>query len=271
MLHEIGRELEAALIEKGCPFKVKDREAYKPTAHRNVIVIEHTGGESFSPTTSQSENPKRYYVRNVGAKLTIYAQSTKAGAAEYEHRRLAEQVLDIVLVELRRVCNVRRMLPDIGGGRFVTIEDLAASETQAGAAYELTFTVARAVEDKAWDGSLAPEFTVTAFAMSGAPSLAFAAAGDTITRDAGSWLDDGFAAEMTVRVTGTTSNNVTGELGGVTDLVLTFASTALSDEGPVSGCTVEAGGTTTTTFVSPAQGPDDDDDPATPPATAETV
>ncbi len=160
MIHEIGCELEAALLAKGCPIKVRDREATKPTAWRNVIIIEHAGGDTFTPPRSQSENPKRYYVRNVGAKLTIYAQSAKSGANEFEHRRLAEHILDLALVGLRRVCAERRMLPDVARGQFVTVEDLAGSEVQGGAVYELPFTVARAVEDREWDGSIDDELTI---------------------------------------------------------------------------------------------------------------
>lgn len=162
MLHELGRELEAALVLRGCPFKVLDREAFKPTAHRNVLVIEHDGGDSFGSVKSQSSNPKRYYTRSVGAKLTVYAQSTKQGAQEFEHRRLAEHVLDLALVELRRVCSERNFLPEIGKGQFGEIADLAKSEVQGGAVYELAFTFDRAVEEMLWDSSFDAELTISA-------------------------------------------------------------------------------------------------------------
>ena len=57
----------------------------------------------------------------------------------------------------------------------------------------------------------------------------------------------------------------------VTALVLTLGTTALTAEGPVSNCTLTAGGVTSTTLVSQAMGPDDDDDTTTPPATAEVA
>ncbi len=104
--------------------------------------------------------------------------------------------------------------------------------------------------------------------MAGSPALTFAnngATGDTITRDAGSWIDDGFTVGMPVRVAGSVSNNVTTDaLVTVTALVLTLGSTALTDEGPVSGCTVSAGGITNRTEVARAGVPEDDGDPLTP-------
>lgn len=168
MMHELGKELEAALVLKGCPFRVKDRESHKPTAHRNVIVIEHDGGDTFSPPKSQSgpnvdaSAPKRWYLRTVGGKLTIYAQSTKAAATEWEHRRLAEHVLDLSLVALRTVCTNgdRRAQFVPGRGQFIELEDLEASEVKGGAVYELGFTVDRAVEERDWDGSLTGFVTI---------------------------------------------------------------------------------------------------------------
>jgi hypothetical protein len=162
MLHELGKELEDALVLKGCPFKVLDREDFKPLSHRNVIVIEHDGADSFGSAKSQSVNAKRYYTRTVGAKLTIYAQSPKAGANEFEHRRRAEHALDLALVALRDVCNTRKFLPEIGRGQFIPLADLAGSDVQSGAVYELAFTFDRAVNETDFDSSIDTELTIAA-------------------------------------------------------------------------------------------------------------
>jgi len=77
--------------------------------------------------------------------------------------------------------------------------------------------------------------------MAGAPSLTFAevgASGDTITRSAGSWIDDGFAVGHVVTVAGSASNNVTGTIASLTATVITLDTTDLANEGPVAGCTV---------------------------------
>ncbi len=161
MLHALGRELEAKLVAKGCPYKVVDREprgmaiTYTPR-----IVIEANGDDKFGPPRSQSINPKRHYTRTLSCKLTIYGKSLKPGAQEFEHRRIVEQVLDLVLVGLRYVAAVRFNGFDLTGGRFIVPEDLAKSEIHAGAAYELSFIVERAVAERTWDGDKRPEGTL---------------------------------------------------------------------------------------------------------------
>lgn len=73
--------------------------------------------------------------------------------------------------------------------------------------------------------------------MSGTPQLTFADSNpDTITRDAGSWLDDGFVVGHMIEVRGVQDNVGEFTLAAVTDLVLTLrASDSLTAEGPVSG------------------------------------
>lgn len=77
--------------------------------------------------------------------------------------------------------------------------------------------------------------------MTGAPSdLDFDATGDTITRNTGSWVTDGFVVGMSVTVGGTASNNgVKGVVQTVTATVLTLgASPGLATEANVNGANV---------------------------------
>lgn len=79
--------------------------------------------------------------------------------------------------------------------------------------------------------------------MSGTPTLTFAATSPaTITRSAGSWLTDGFAANLPVTITGavTAANNGAFRVASVSALVLTLASgETLTAEGPTAACTAE--------------------------------
>ena len=153
MIHEIGVELQARLRAQGCPFTVSDRETVKRTAWTsNRIVIDETGDVYGSPT-SQSLNPRRHFDCTTGARLTIYGQSTRPGAAEFEHRRVARRVADMALVALREIRASRRIGLNIGPGGFVDIADLVASEVKGGAVYELAFAVTRGVEGRTWAGS----------------------------------------------------------------------------------------------------------------------
>jgi len=77
--------------------------------------------------------------------------------------------------------------------------------------------------------------------MTGNPSVTFAdvgATGDTITRSSGSFIADGFVTGDTIRVTGSTSNNITGKVTNVAASVLTLDTATLSAEGPKSGVSI---------------------------------
>jgi hypothetical protein len=164
MLHEIGRELGAVLAANGCPFVVVDgpEQVTAATWGRRRIVIEHdAGGDSFSAPRNATRNPRIYQVRNIGVKLTIYAQSTATGARPFEHRRLAEQVLDQVVVALTDIAAVRRNAVKFTGGKFIQPADLDKSEFPPGVAYELTFTFDRGITGVTWAGAAEPETTIT--------------------------------------------------------------------------------------------------------------
>jgi len=70
-------------------------------------------------------------------------------------------------------------------------------------------------------------------AMVGTPTLTFAevgATGDTLTRDTGSWVTDGFLVGDYVTISGSVSNNGGGKVTGVSATVLTFDTFDLTAE-----------------------------------------
>lgn len=156
MLHEIGRELEAKLQALGCPLPVIDGDgdasAHKTTTYaRGRIVVEHVqGGDQIGPVRSQRPTPQQSFVRVQGAKLTIYAQSTKAGAQPFEHVRVVEHALDLVLSCLDEVVRKRGNTLAFGPCGLTTPEDLEGSERWGGAVYELNFSVDRGVVKQTW-------------------------------------------------------------------------------------------------------------------------
>lgn len=77
----------------------------------------------------------------------------------------------------------------------------------------------------------------------GGPTLTFAASGDTITRNRGSWLTDGFRPGDSVTVSGSASNNTTLAAVTVTALVLTLANGLANESILASATTVAAGQT----------------------------
>jgi hypothetical protein len=78
--------------------------------------------------------------------------------------------------------------------------------------------------------------------MVGTNSLTFAAAGDTITRLAGSFTDEGFAVGDVVTVAGAVAssgaNNVTSAITILTPTVMTLGGATLTDEGPITTATI---------------------------------
>lgn len=89
--------------------------------------------------------------------------------------------------------------------------------------------------------------SVTSHRMTGNPNLTFAevgASGDTITRSAGSFIADGFAAGDLITVTGAVAsagaNNITTakKIVTVTELVITLDDDDLVNEGPIAGVSI---------------------------------
>ncbi len=271
MIHEIASELGARLSDKGVPIPVVDGPENPSTMWgRERIVVEHADeADSFGPPRSQHINPKHRFTRTMACKLTIWAKAQAPGASIFEHRRRAEKILDKAICAMAYVAAVRKNRWEPKSGKFITPPDLAGAENAAGAVYELAFNFDRAVMDQTWAGGNASEFTIAAYAMAGNPDLTFAADDSSLTRSAGSWLTEGFAPGMAIRVTGTASNSIEGVIDTVDATVITLVATSLTDESSVSNCTVEAGGVLTTTMASRAQGPDDDSDPNNVPAAAE--
>ncbi len=81
-------------------------------------------------------------------------------------------------------------------------------------------------------GSAAP-------AIVGTPGIVITTAPEVLTRDAGSWLDEGFAVNQTITLAGSASNNGPLTVTVVTDLVLTVAET-LTPEGSQTDLTATA-------------------------------
>lgn len=163
MIAAIAKELDDALRAKGVPLRVsmgpERTDTATPARERIVVEYDDSAGDSLS-TAPQHRNTAIKFVRLVGAKLTIYAQDSNAGAMDYEHRRRAEHALDLVLVALDGVVRGRRNTLAIRGSRFIRPDDLAQGKHFGGAAYELTFTVDRAVADTTWKNETTPTVTM---------------------------------------------------------------------------------------------------------------
>jgi hypothetical protein len=75
----------------------------------------------------------------------------------------------------------------------------------------------------------------------GSPTLTFVASTHTITRNRGSWLDDGFRVGDSVTVTGTVGNNYTKTITGLSATVMTFAAGVVDETISTALATIVAG------------------------------
>lgn len=165
MLHEFGVQLQTKLRARGCPVAVVDGPEPTGTATwgRERIVVEHDG-DGFSNTRSVHKNPPHRMIRNVGTRITIYAQSTRAKALPFEHENRAAAILDAVLVGIVDVAASGAEAPfnayAINAGRFFVPPDLEGTERRGGAAYELSVTFERPVVEQSFQGEIAEEVAV---------------------------------------------------------------------------------------------------------------
>ncbi len=163
MIREISVELQTELRAAGCPLSVIYDEVTTTATNgreRIVMVEDETGGDRFKPARSQRAYPRHVLTRAIGVKLTIYAQSSKAGAQTFEHRRRASHILDLVLVAMATVASKRKNSWEPTGGRFTKAADLEASERIGGAVYELSFLFDRGVFEQKWNGDTVETFEV---------------------------------------------------------------------------------------------------------------
>src|SRR5678816_1241544 len=146
MIHEVGVDIDVKLKAKKCPLRVvtgpeKTEQLY--SHERIVIQRDFDAGDSFIPARSQGKNPMQTNVRNIGAKVRIYAKAASAGAMFFEHERRAEHVLDLFLVALYQVAAERRNGYALKSGRFIKPEDVPSDRTVSefpGAVYELALS-----------------------------------------------------------------------------------------------------------------------------------
>ena len=130
------------------------------------------------------------------------------------------------------------------------IYTIAESETtttlDAGAAYDGSLTYGVPI-DRYILGETYGDFTYFSQAsLIDNPDLTFfdnTPSNDTIVRDAGSWLDDGFFAGSKIRVLFTNNNDNIYTLDSVTDSTLTLISSdTLIDEGPINNINIKSYG-----------------------------
>lgn len=159
MLYELTKEVAAELQAKGCPYPV----VYGPertdailslSTSRIVFERDRQQGDGLELHTRARTEPRMVATRPISAIVTVYAQATVAGAMTHEHERIADQVIDKLIVALRKRAAARRTLWRTTSSRMLDAEQINARglERWAGVVYELRFEIDRGVFDTDWVG-----------------------------------------------------------------------------------------------------------------------
>ncbi len=167
MLHAIAAELTTALATRDVPFKVHYSDAPEASGIswlRIVLDEDMDAGDSFSAPSCQHRNPPSVGTLAVGAVFRIWAVSEVRGATAHNHRAMARQMLDHLLVALDQVGKSRVNVWRWKSGKFLKPEAidplLAGMRNISGVVYELRGTFDRGVFGKTWQGEIQPTVTV---------------------------------------------------------------------------------------------------------------
>ena len=171
-MYDIARAVGVELAQQGCPYRV----VYGPERFTDIaaldtrIVFSRVGAqEEITHNISQRSNPKPHAIRSIGAIVRVIASSTTAGARREDHERIADSLVDILIVAIRKVCAQMRVECRFTTGRFLDADDADMPELESwpGVVYELTTFVDRGVCDRTWAGDARQETTEYTFASGG--------------------------------------------------------------------------------------------------------
>ncbi len=126
-----------------------------------MLEYDDDGSTSFGNPHGLHRNAKHSYTATDPLKATVYAQAKRSGSLTFEHRTRALLVREQVLSGLRYVAATNKNKFTPKSGRFITPPDLAATETQAGAVYEIKFTYDLPIRVVTFAGEAATEGTLT--------------------------------------------------------------------------------------------------------------
>ncbi len=196
MIHEIGVELQAFFVSRGAGgFPVIDGPEIRGTStySRERVVLEHDmeGGDTYGSRLRADHNPRTRLTRDVGYKVTVYAQYPRKGAIYWEHKQRAEKVMDMVQVGLDRIVKARQNIIQFRSSKFEFPPDLKDGETPGGAVYVMYCTIDRGVADRMWnDAPPHASATIVAPYASGGPYITAITTVSGFTQDGGSSTED---------------------------------------------------------------------------------
>ena len=165
MIYALSKAIGDLLAAQGCPFKVvygPERAGAFVNETRIVVERNRLGRDELAAPPSRPLNPKMIGIRWLACTATIYAQSSTPGANVWDHERIADQLVDLFTIALRKAVLSSTHRYTIASANFLPVEELQmlGIEQWPGVVYQLAFTVDRAVDDLPWSGEPAQEVTL---------------------------------------------------------------------------------------------------------------
>jgi hypothetical protein len=166
MIASFTDDLRAALVTRGVPYAVvygPERLRQTVLAEPHIVVMrDRQQGETFRGPKTTKQNPPLDHVRTMAVRCVVYGKSYLAGASVADHERVADKVVDQIVIAMRAIVNERQTEWVLTGGRLLSDTDLAEDGLEAwpGVAYELRFTVDRGVRDETYAGEYPDESTI---------------------------------------------------------------------------------------------------------------
>lgn len=196
------------------------------------LEISLDGGRSYQPV--RLGTAVSYVVPNVGVTLNFAAGTLVTGdvALQWYGSGPLVNTADFAAVRAELAAGLRtfRSLLVIGDAPNLAAASALVTQLNAYATENDRHIYGRwSVRDRLAQAQM----SIPQARLTGTPTLTFAevgGTGDTVTRNTGSWIADGFVNGDFVAFAGTALNNVSGPITGLTDTIMTFGTTDLAAE-----------------------------------------
>lgn len=165
MLPNVTAEISTAMVAKGAPYPV----VYGPlrtapgvnSPSQIVVQRDRQRGDTVETAPSHRHNPRLVFKRAIGGLVHIFAHSRAPGASVGDHERVADKLVDQLLVAILKVSQARIQPFRVTESRLMSAQELEeqALTTWPGVVYLMRFQIDRGVTDADWSGEGAGEAT----------------------------------------------------------------------------------------------------------------
>jgi len=165
MLLAITYQLRDELTARGVPYPVRPGPlaTIPGSMGESQIVVERdrSAGDTVAAPSTIMRNPTLQWKRGIGFRVRVWTRSTLDGAIAMDHERIADHVVDQILLAMRAIVSGRKTEWRVTGGGLLSAADLSelGAQSWAGVVYELRCQIDRGVTDRTYQDVAASEAT----------------------------------------------------------------------------------------------------------------